>query len=323
MKVRYLVTGGAGFIGSNLVLALTSQGERVRVLDSLKYGSFSTILEQPNGHLVEPIIGDIRDSRVVVDSMKGIDVVFHFAAQVSVPESVRNPIETDQINSQGTLTVLESAKQNNVRRVIFAASSAAYGNNAISPKHEDILPRPNSPYGVSKLAGEYHMAVYAANFGIETISLRFFNVFGPFQSPFGAYAAAIPKFLWAAIQKKAIPIFGDGKQTRDFVFIDNVVAANLLAASTSEKLSGDVVNVASGESIELNDVIEFIRTNLFKDIEIEYLPERHGDIKHSSADISKIHKLLNYSPIVPWRKGLLPTCEYLTRLSVTPSIRDN
>jgi UDP-glucose 4-epimerase len=312
---RYLVTGGAGFIGSNLVLALTSRGERVRVLDCLKSSTFDTILNQPNGHLVEVVQGDIRDEKVLSDAMKGIEIVHHFAAEVSVPQSIKYPILTDQVNSQGTLMVLEAARSSGVRRVVYAASSAAYGDGVESPKHEGLLPRPLSPYATSKLAGEYHLRSYSALYGLETISLRFFNVFGPGQQPTGAYAAAVPKFLWSIINGDRLPVYGDGNQTRDFVYIDNVVHANLLAATSPQKLSGEVVNVANGRSVSLNEVLDYLRKKICAELQVDYLPERVGDVRHSAADISKIQTLLGYQPLVSWQDGILPTYEYLVKLA--------
>ncbi len=235
---RYLVTGGAGFIGSNLVAALTAAGERVRVLDNLCTGRWEHLDGIPQQTLIEADRGRHPRRRGGGAGEPGVEVVFHEAALGSVPRSVETPIESDAVNLGGTVTVLDVARHQGVRRVIFAASSAAYGETPALPKHEDMAPMPLSPYAVTKLGCEQYLKVFADLYGLETLNLRYFNVFGPNQTPDGAYAAAIPRFLDAAITGRPIQIYGDGEQTRDFCYIDNTVRANLLAATSPRKLAG-------------------------------------------------------------------------------------
>jgi nucleoside-diphosphate-sugar epimerase len=311
---RYLVTGGAGFIGSNLVAALTAAGERVRVLDNLATGRWEHLDGIPQQSLIERVEGDIRDADVVARASTGIEVVLHEGALGSVPRSVENPVESDSANVGGTVTVLNVARAKRVRRVIFAASSAAYGETPVLPKQEDMPAMPLSPYAVSKLACEHYMKVFAALYGIETLSLRYFNVFGPNQTPDGAYAAAIPRFVDAALQRRTIQIFGDGEQTRDFCYVDNVVSANLLAASTKNKLAGQVVNIAGGRRIALNELVREISRHFGRDVAVEHVAPRAGDVRHSLADISRARELIGYDPRVTWEEGIAPTIAYLRAL---------
>jgi nucleoside-diphosphate-sugar epimerase len=311
-SARYLVTGGAGFIGSNLVAALTSQGERVRVLDNLvtgHWGLTDRLCKHPD--LVEKITGDIRNPEVVSQAVKGVEVVLHQAALGSVPRSVENPVESDHVNVNGTVNVLNCARHAGVKRVVFASSSSVYGDTPTLPKHEKMPSSPMSPYAVTKLTCEYYMKVFASLYSIETACLRYFNVFGPNQLPTGAYAAAIPRFLNAAISKQTIQIFGDGEQTRDFCFIDNTVSANLLAAQCSKKLSGEVMNVACGRRISLNDLIREIGKLIPYPIEVNHGEPRAGDVRHSLADISRAQELIGYEPKVDWEDGLPSTYEFL------------
>lgn len=312
MACRYLVTGGAGFIGSNLILALAKKGEKVRALDNLSTGFWEN-LEGLDG--VERVTGDIRDARVVADAMRGIEVVFHHAALGSVPLSIENPVESDAVNSGGTVTVLDQARAAGVRRVLFAASSAAYGDNEALPKREDMPTAPLSPYAVTKLAAESYLKVFASLYGVETLNFRYFNIFGPNQRPDGAYAAAIPRFLWAALRDEELTIFGDGETTRDFCYVDNVVEANLAAAATPTKLNGQIVNIAGGRRISLNDLVSEIEKTLGKELRVKHGPPRAGDVRHSLADISRAEELLGWKPRVRWEDGIGPTAAFLRRLN--------
>lgn len=311
---RYLVTGGAGFIGSNLVAALTAAGERVRALDNLSTGRWEHLDGIPQQTLIERIEGDIRDAAVVARASQGVEVVFHEAALGSVPRSVEAPIESDAVNLGGTVTVLDVARHQGVRRVIFAASSAAYGETPALPKHEDMAPMPLSPYAVTKLGCEQYLKVFADLYNLETLNLRYFNVFGPNQTPDGAYAAAIPRFLDAAITGRPIQIYGDGEQTRDFCYIDNTVRANLLAATSPRRLAGEIVNIAGGRRIALNDLCREIGRLMDGAVAVEHVAARAGDIRHSLADITRAHELLGYEPKVRWEDGLPATLAYLRTL---------
>ncbi|MFO0551703.1 MAG: SDR family oxidoreductase [Polyangiaceae bacterium] len=313
-SAKYLVTGGAGFIGSNLVAALTAAGERVRVLDNLATGYWENLDGIPEQSQIERIEGDIRDRAAVERAAAGVEVIFHEGALGSVPKSVELPVESDSVNVDGTVSVLDVARHIGVRRVIFAASSAAYGETEELPKRESMTPQPLSPYAVSKLACEMYLKVFASIYGLETLSLRYFNVFGPAQTPDGAYAAAIPRFVDRAISGRPIEIFGDGEQTRDFCFVKNTVKANMLAGSTSKKLAGEVVNIAGGRRIALNDLVKEIGRVLGRSVEVVHGAPRAGDIRHSLGDISRAEELLGYSPDVRWEDGIPSTIEYLKTL---------
>jgi len=315
-KPKYLVTGAAGFIGSNLVGALTGRGEPVRAYDNLATGHWGLVKRLvPDNSLVEPITADIRDAVAMARAMEGVEIVFHQAALGSVPRSVENPPETDEVNVHGTVVVLDAARRAGVRRVIFAASSAAYGDTPTLPKREDMGSAPLSPYAVSKVSGEQYLRVFASLYGMETLSLRYFNVFGPNQLPEGPYAAAIPRFIRAALAGDPIQIFGDGEQTRDFCFIANVVSANLLAAASPRKLGGEVLNIAGGRRISLNELIKELGRALGKPPEVRYLDTRPGDVKHSLADISRAKDVIGYEPTVTWENGLSPTIEFLRKFA--------
>jgi len=313
-KVRYLVTGGAGFIGSNLVAALTAAGERVRVLDNLETGRWEHLDGIEQQSQIERIEGDIRRPGDVARAAEGVEVILHQAALGSVPRSVESPVDSDAVNTGGTVTVLDVARRQGVRRVVFAASSAAYGETPALPKREDMAPMPMSPYAVTKLACEHYLKVFADIYGLETLNLRYFNVFGPNQTPDGAYAAAIPRFLDAAISGRPITIYGDGEQTRDFCYIDNTVRANLLAASSPKRLAGQVVNVAGGRRIGLNELVREISRVMGHDVAVDHVAPRAGDIRHSLADIGAARELLGYEPMVKWEEGIAPTLAYLRAL---------
>ncbi len=313
-KVRYLVTGGAGFIGSNIIAALAAAGERVRAFDDLSSGRWEHLDGIPEQSLVERIEGDIRDAEAVARAAAGVEVIFHEGAIGSVPRSVDEPVLADAVNVGGTVTVLDVARRQGVRRVIFAASSAAYGESPELPKREDMTPSALSPYAVSKIAGESYLKVFASLYGLETMNLRYFNIFGPNQTPTGAYAAAIPRFIDAVLDGRPIRIFGDGEQTRDFCFIDNNVRANLLAAASPKKLTGQIVNVATGTRVTLNELCKAIGRVVGREVAVEYGPERAGDIRHSYADITVARELLGYTPLVEWEAGIAPTYGYLKAL---------
>lgn len=312
---RYLVTGGAGFIGSNLVRALFERGESVRVVDNLATGFWENLGELRGSDRVECITADIRDFEAMTRAMAGVEVVFHEAALGSVPRSVETPVESDSVNVNGTVVTLDTARRAGVRRLIFAASSSAYGDSATLPKQEDMPAAPLSPYAVTKVTCESYMKVFSALYGIETLSLRYFNVFGPNQRPDGAYAAAIPRFSWAVLHDQPPTIYGDGETTRDFCFVENAVAANLLAASTPKKLAGEVVNIAGGRRVTLNGIVEQIGKELGKTVVPDHVAPRPGDIRHSLADVTRARELIGYEPAVLWEDGLGPTLDYLGRLA--------
>jgi nucleoside-diphosphate-sugar epimerase len=313
-NARYLVTGGAGFIGSNIVSALVAAGERVRILDDLSSGSWENLAALNDSTNVERIEGDIRNAETVARACAGVEVVFHQAALGSVPRSIDDPVTSDAVNVGGTVTVLDVARRSGVRRVVFAASSSAYGDAAVMPKQEDMPAMPLSPYAVTKHACEQYCAVFSRIYGIETICLRYFNVFGPHQTPAGVYAAAIPRFVDAALAGQPIRIFGDGEQTRDFCYVDNAVSANLLAASSTRKLTGEVVNIAGGRRVSLNALCIEIARVLNRRLDVEHGPPRVGDVLHSLADISRANDLIGYKPLVRWEDGIAPTIHFLENL---------
>jgi nucleoside-diphosphate-sugar epimerase len=301
----FLVTGGAGFIGSSIAEALLGKGETVRILDDFSTGRRQN-LEGLKGKL-EVLEGSITDPEAVKKAVAGVEVIFHEAAIPSVSRSVENPQASIFANVQGTTVVLDMARHAKVRRVVFAASSSAYGNTPTLPKIETMTPAPLSPYAVAKHTCEQLMRVFASLYGIETVSLRYFNVFGPRQDPTSQYAAVIPNFITAAIKKTAPIVYGDGEQTRDFCFIENTVGANLLAAATPNKLSGEVANIACGERISLNQLLKYIGDEAGCDLRADYRPTRAGDVRDSLADIQAAGKLFGYAPKVLVREGLKRT----------------
>ena len=307
----YLVTGGAGFIGSSLAERLLAAGERVRILDDFSSGRRSNVDGLPGQ--VEVVEGSIVDPEVVTRCMQGVEVVFHEAAIPSVARSVENPGRSMLANVQGTTVVLDAARHAGVRRLVFAASSSAYGNTAVLPKVETMEPRPLSPYAVSKATCEQLLRVFASLYAIETLSLRYFNVFGPRQDPKSHYAAVIPKFITAALRREPATIYGDGGQTRDFCFIDNVVAANLLAAGTSRKLSGEVVNIACGDRTSLNELWRMVGTATGFSAPSLHEPERAGDVRDSLADVRAAAELIGYAPKVKLAEGLAQTVAALRK----------
>jgi nucleoside-diphosphate-sugar epimerase len=312
---RYLVTGGAGFIGSSITEALLASGESVCVLDDFSSGRRENLASLPGR--VDLVEGTIADPAVVARAMKGAEVVFHEAAIPSVVRSVENPQATMLAGVQGTTVVLDVARQSGVRRVVFAASSSAYGDTPTLPKIETMEPQPLSPYAASKLTGEHLMRIFAQLFGIETVSLRYFNVFGPRQDPKSEYAAVVPKFVTAAIRRERPIVFGDGEQTRDFCYIDNAVSANLLAANTPKKLAGQVLNVACGERTSLNQLLKHVGELAGVRLDPEYRPTRPGDVRDSLADVRAAADLLGYRAAIDVREGLSRT--YRAFISSTAS----
>jgi nucleoside-diphosphate-sugar epimerase len=311
----HLVTGGAGFIGSSIAEALLRSGERVRILDDFSTGRRENVASLPGQ--VELMEGTVTDAETVSRAMRGAEVVFHEAAIPSVVRSIENPQATLHVGVQGTTVVLDVARHAGVRRVVFAASSSAYGDTPTLPKVETMEPKPLSPYAASKLSCEHLMRVFAQLFGLETVSLRYFNIFGPRQDPNGEYAAVIPKFIGAAKRGERPLVFGDGEQTRDFCYIDNAVRANLLAASTSRALRGEVVNIACGERTSLNQLLLYLGELAGKRVDPEYRPTRPGDVRDSLADVRAAAALLGYEPMIPVREGLKRT--YQAFSSAPPS----
>ena len=306
----HLVTGGAGFIGSSIAESLLASGERVRILDDFSSGRRENVASLPGR--VELMEGTIADPETVLRAIRGAEVVFHQAAIPSVIRSVENPQATMLAGVQGTTVVLDAARRVGVKRVIFAASSAAYGDTPTLPKVETMEPKPRSPYAVSKLGGEHLMRVFAELFGLETVSLRYFNIFGPRQDPNSEYAAVIPKFISAARRGVRPIVFGDGEQTRDFCYIDNAVRANLLAASTPRALRGEVVNIACGERTSLKQLLVYIGELAGKQLDPEHRPARTGDVRDSLADVRAAASLLGYEPAIAVREGLQRTYEALS-----------
>ena len=298
---KFLVTGGAGFIGSNICKKLVSQGCFVRVVDNLLTGKKSNLADVKDK--IEFIEADMGDSEVAQSAVKDIDIVLHQGALPSVPRSVDDPAATHKHCVDATFTLLLAARDAGVKRFVYASSSSAYGDTPTLPKVETMPPSPLSPYAVGKLVGEYYCSVFYEVFGLETISLRYFNVFGPHQDPTSQYAAAIPAFVTAILKDEPPTIFGDGRQSRDFTYVDNVVDANLLAAR-AKQTKGEVINIACGQAVTVNKVIDIINNLLGKNIKPIYAAPRPGDVKHSLADITAAKKLIAFKPKVPFREGL-------------------
>ncbi|MBN1804096.1 MAG: SDR family oxidoreductase [Sedimentisphaerales bacterium] len=298
---KFLVTGGAGFIGSNICKELVSQGCFVRVVDNLltgKKSNLASIIDK-----IDFVEADMGDTEVARSVMKDIDVVLHQGALPSVPLSVENPVPTHKHCVDATFTLLVAARDAGIKRFVYAGSSSAYGDTPTLPKIETMKSVPLSPYAVAKLVGEYYCSVFYKVFGLETITLRYFNVFGPYQNPKSQYAAAIPAFVTSILNDKPPTIYGDGEQSRDFTYIDNVVHANLLAAR-ARQTKGEVVNIACGQAVTVNEIIAIINNATGKNVKPNYTDPRPGDVKHSLADISLAKKLIGFEPVISFEKGL-------------------
>ena len=302
-----LITGGAGFIGSNIVGVLVKDGYSVKILDNFSSGT------KENTHSIkgeiETIDADITDKDTVKKVMSGVDYVLHQAALPSVPRSIKDPVTTNAVNVDGTLNILNAARNSGVKRVVFASSSSVYGDNEAPLKSELLKPSPISPYGVSKLAGEYYCRVFYKVYGLETVCLRYFNVYGPNQNPDTQYAAVIPKFITSIMNDKPPTIYGDGKQSRDFTFVKDVVNANILAMK-ARGAAGKVFNIAAGKRTTINELVSILDNILGKDIVSEHTEPREGDIKHSLADISLAKKILGYEPKYTLEEGLKETVKW-------------
>jgi UDP-glucose 4-epimerase len=298
---RVLVTGGAGFIGSNLVRRLLELGDEVRVLDNFSTGgrpNLAAIAEE-----IEVVEGELRSYERVHNATRGVELVFHQGALPSVPRSVQDPLTTGAVNVEGTLNVLLAARDEDVRRVVFASSSSVYGNSGTLPRTETQFPDPISPYAVSKLAAERYCVSFSRVYELETVVLRYFNVFGPRQDPTSQYAAVVPRFISAIDAGEPVPVYGDGEQSRDFTYVDNVVEANVRAAE-AEGVSGSVLNVATGRQLTVNALADSIGEVLGKPVEREYLPPRAGDVRDSWADVGEARRLLAWKPHVTLEDGL-------------------
>jgi UDP-glucose 4-epimerase len=308
---KVLVTGGAGFIGSHLVDALVARGDRVAVLDNMSTGraeNLSAVRER-----IELVKSDLTDREAVRAAVQGVDCVFHQAALASVQRSVEKPLDTHAACVTGTLILIDEARRAKVRRIVYAASSSAYGDQPTASKRETDLPLPISPYGAAKLAAEYYLAAFAAMGDIETVALRYFNVFGPRQDPHSEYSAVIPRFITAMLSGKQPTVYGDGQQSRDFTFVENVVAANLLAGSAAG-VSGRVLNVAAGGKIRLLELIAALNKLLKMNVAPRHEEARIGDVRESMADITLARKLLGYEPRIGFEEGLRRSIDYYVGL---------
>lgn len=306
-RSNILVTGGAGFIGSHLASRFTELGHAVRVFDNFLTGKRDNI-----AHLstkIDLVEGDLRHAEECQRACHGMDVVFHIAALPSVPVSLERPVESHECTATGTLNLLLAARANKCKRVIYAGSSSCYGNTEVSPKHEALTPAPLSPYAAQKLLGEHYMRVFHECWQMETLTTRYFNVFGPRQDPKSQYAAVIPAFITAMLSGQRPTIYGDGRQTRDFTYVENIVHAYMLALD-APKLAGQVINVACGNQISLLDVVERINAVLGKDIRPTFAAPRPGDVRHSSADIRAARSLIGFQPIVSFEQGLERSIEH-------------
>ena len=302
-QTRSLVTGGAGFIGSHIVRRLLELGHEVRVIDNLMTGFRHNLDEVADR--VDFRVADIRDPRSCAEAVEGVDVVFHVAALPSVPRSMADPVGTHETNVNGTLNLLEAGRRAGVRRFVYSSSSSAYGDTPVLPKVESMEPLPRSPYAAAKLSGELYTLAYARAGLIEGVALRYFNVFGPRQDPNGPYAAIIPLVFRAAMTGTPVTIFGDGRQTRDFTFVENVVDANLLSAQREAKrVSGQVLNVGAGSRTSLLELIEMIQETAGMEVNVLHAPDRPGDVRDSQAGLARAESVLGYQPAVDVREGI-------------------
>lgn len=306
--MRILVTGGAGFIGSNLAEGLLRAGHRVRVLDNLSTGKKENLAQVVSQ--IEFVEGDLRDERKLTESVRGIDYVFHLAAVRAVLRSVDDPLETNDVNIGGTLKLLLASKKAGVKRFIFSSSSAVYGETEKFPSHEDDRFKPASPYAVSKAAGEYYCRIFSDLYGLETVSLRYFNVFGPHQNPESKYSTVIPIFIESLLKKTPPEIHWDGRQSRDFLYVDNVVYTNLCAMK-AEGISGEVFNIGSRQEFSVLDILEHLQAILnVHDVKPVFAPKRSGDVRRTLADITKAERRLGYRIQTPFRAGLEKTVRW-------------
>jgi len=308
----FLVTGGAGFIGSHIAETLVRRGDRVRVLDNLSTGFEANMASFRDK--IEFFQGDVTDVAVVDQAVKGVDCVFHEAALASVPASLKRPLASHAACATGVVTILDAARRAGVRRVVYAASSAAYGNQPTSSKREADLPAPLSPYAAAKLAGELYCQAFWSSFQLETVAIRYFNVFGPRQDPNSQYSAVIPLFITAMLAGRQPVIYGDGHQSRDFSFVANVVHANLLAAD-APNVAGRTINAADGRSIDLLMLLAALNRQLGLDVKAKFAPARQGDVRESQADISLARRLLNYEPQVDFEEGLKRSIDYYKQIA--------
>lgn len=307
MSKHYLVTGGAGFIGSHIVRRLVSDGQHVRVVDNLSTSTNSRLDDVRQS--IDFLQGDLADEEVSKAAVRGIDCVLHQAAIPSVQRSINNPIGTNKANVTATLNLLESCRKANVRRFVYAASSSAYGDVEVLPKVESMPVNPLSPYALQKWVGEYYCKLYHKLYRLETISLRYFNVFGPAQDPHSEYSAVIPKFITAVLAKKPITVYGDGEQSRDFTYVENIVEANLLAAEANSAAAGNVYNIGCGARVSLNILISLLEEIIGVKAEVAYAKPKAGDVRHSLADIAQARHVLGYEPKVMLNEGLRLTIE--------------
>ncbi|HUF01617.1 MAG TPA: SDR family oxidoreductase [Gaiellaceae bacterium] len=306
--MKVLVTGGAGFIGSNVVRALLARGDDVRVLDNFSTGSRANLAELEDH--VELVEGDLRSYERVHTAVRGVEVVLHQGALPSVPRSVQDPLTTTAVNVEGTLNVLLAARDEGIRRIVNASSSSVYGNGGSLPRTETQLPDPISPYAVAKLAAERFCTSFSRVYGLEIVSLRYFNVFGPRQDPTSQYAAVVPRFIRAVADGQPVTIYGDGEQSRDFTYVDNVVDANLLAAD-AVNVAGEIVNVATGGPATVNELAGAIGRLLDREVTKVYEPEREADVRASWADLGEARRLLGYEPQIALEDGLRRTADFL------------
>ena len=305
---KYVVTGAAGFIGRSIAAALLARGESVRGVDSFITGQRANLAGLEAMEFIE---GDLADPAICAEACAGAEVVFHEAALASVPRSVADPIATNRSCVDATLNVLVAARASGVRRVIYAGSSSVYGDTPTMPKREDMLPNPISPYAVAKLAGEHYLSSFTRVYGLETVTLRYFNVFGPFQDPTSHYSGVLAIFCRKLLAGEQPTIYGDGEQSRDFTFIENVVAGNLMAASApADKVSGKMMNLATGAAVTLNQAFEILSELTGYKGKPAYAEPRSGDIRHSLADIGLARELLGYAPLVDFREGIRRTTEW-------------
>jgi UDP-N-acetylglucosamine 4-epimerase len=311
-KYAFLVTGGAGFIGSNLVAYLLKHGaKKVRVLDNLSTGFYDNIAMHENNPSFEFITGDIRDAALCASVVEGIDFISHQAALGSVPRSINDPVTSNEVNVSGFLNMLIALKNSGVKRMVYAASSSTYGDSTSLPKEEAIIGKPLSPYAITKYVNELYADVFGKTYNTDTVGLRYFNVFGPNQSPEGAYAAVIPLFIQAIKNNEAPKINGDGEQTRDFTFVENAIQANIKSFFAGEELKNEVINVACSEQISLNMLVSELSAIAQKTVTPIFGPDRQGDVRDSLADISKAKKLMGYEPKFSVFDGLKVTWTYL------------